>query len=158
MRPTLRLAQRTLRALRPAAVDPDDAWARRRLSTPEYAAYARMDARDRDHVCRVAKRLAARADTPERLVRAALLHDVGKAVRPYRLVERILVHALPIPPAAFGRWREPWLVHRDHPHLGAAALRALGSDPQVIEWVERHHERPAPNEALAALAAADEAA
>jgi putative nucleotidyltransferase with HDIG domain len=153
------LLRRTLRALAPGVARPDDRWARSHLTPVEYDAYRRMDPRDRDHACRVARRLLqVHPDADALLLRAALLHDVGKAQRRYRLLERIAVHALPTPPAAFGGLRSIWLAHRDHPRLGAAALRSLGVDPRVVELVERHHQHPAPNAALAALAAADESA
>ncbi len=78
---------------------PDDAWAAKRLPPEEFALYAALDPRDREHAVAVAKELLSRfPDAPPEAVRAALLHDAGKAVRPYRAIERILT-------ALF----EPWL-------------------------------------------------
>ncbi len=61
-------------------------------------------------------------EAPQAAVRAALLHDVGKAVRPYRAIERILTALL-----------EPWLP--DLPEV-----------PRLPGWrgavqVRLHHER-----------------
>ena len=154
------LVARTAVGLAPGFARPDDGFAASRLDGGELAAYRAMDPRDRDHACRVARRLLAMhpAAEPAR-VRAALLHDVGKAVRPYRVWERVLVHLWTPAPALAERFppglRAPWRVHRDHAAAGAERLRALGADPRVVDLVARHHEPPGDDEALAWLAAAD---
>ena len=102
---------------------PDDAWAERWLPPEEYALYAELDPRDREHSVLVAKALLSRyTEAPPEVVRAALLHDVGKAVRPYRAAERILTALL-----------EPWLPR-------------LPERPLLPGWrgavqVRLHHER-----------------
>jgi hypothetical protein len=89
----LRLAARTVRGLVPGLARPDDAFAAVHLVGPELAAYLAMDPRDRDHACRVARRLLAVAPEADGVwVRAALLHDVGKSGAPYRVWERVVVH------------------------------------------------------------------
>lgn len=156
------LARRTLVGLSPGLARPDDAFALRWLEGGEAVAYRAMDARDRDHACRVARRLLARhPDAESSTVRAALLHDVGKAERPYRVWERVLVHVwTPAGDAAERLWeplRGAWRVHAAHAALGAARLRALGVDERVVDLVARHHEPPADDEELRRLVAADEA-
>lgn len=102
---------------------PDDAWAKARLLPEEYALFAALDPRDREHSVMVAKELLRRfPDAPPEAVRAALLHDAGKAVRPYRALERILT-------ALF----EPWL-----PELPPEPL--LPGFRGAIQ-VRQHHER-----------------
>jgi hypothetical protein len=59
-----------------------------------------------------------------------------------------------LPAGCAGAWRR----HRDHAARGAAVLRAAGGDPRVADLVERHHRRPADDEALLRLARADEGA
>ena len=146
------LVRRTLVGLAPGLARPDDAFALGWL----------VDPRDRDHACRVARRLLARHPEAEaRTVRAALLHDVGKASRPYRVWERVLVHVWTPGPATAMRFpvglRGAWRVHAEHAELGAERLRALGVDARVVELVARHHEAPADDEELRRLIAADEA-
>lgn len=144
----LDLLMRTLRGLWPAWARPDDELARVHLSDSDYNLYRSLDPRDRDHATRVVRRLLTRwPHAPMNLIRTAWLHDVGKAGRPYRVIERVMVH-LWSPhervahrfPAA---WREAWRVHRHHAALGAARLRAIDSDPQVVAWVAAHHDESA---------------
>lgn len=136
----LNAPRRTLRALLPELAPPDDAFARASLPSAEYRLYLSMDRRDRQHACDVAKALRARhPGASDELVRAALLHDVGKAGRPYRLLERIVVHLLPSP------WYpvEPRLeglagalqMKRHHPVYGAAMIRAAGGGERVARLV-----------------------
>lgn len=91
--------RRLLRALL-AQEAPDDAFALRFLEGEERELYLAMDPRDRAHGVRVARRLLkAYPEAPGYAVRAALLHDAGKAVRPYRTLERVLagLFAPPLP-------------------------------------------------------------
>jgi len=156
------LVRRTLVGFAPGLARPDDGFALGWLDAAEAEAYRGMDPRDRDHACRVARRLLARyPDAEARTVRAALLHDVGKSARPYRVWERVWVHLWTPDRATAERapepWRGAWRVHADHAALGAARLRDLGVDDRVVELVARHHEAPAGDEELRRLAAADEA-
>jgi putative nucleotidyltransferase with HDIG domain len=138
---------RLLRAMRPEFAKPDDAWARMRLPDAEYRVYASMDARDREHAVRVAKKLLKlKPDASDLLVRAALLHDCGKQVRPYSWRERIWVGLQPLAKTNFddliAQNRAPTAleVRALHPQLGAALIRAAGGDPRVAQIVERHHQ------------------
>lgn len=141
----LNAARRTLRALVPSLSPPDDGFARARLPAAELRLYLRMDPRDRHHACHVARTLLARhPEASDVLVRAALLHDVGKSGRPYRVLERILVHLLP------GRAlpAEPRLrgiagalqVKRHHHRYGADMIRAAGGSEDVARLVLGHHQ------------------
>jgi len=101
---------RLLRALLAQEV-PDDAFALRYLEGEERALYLAMDPRDRAHAVRVAQRLLkAHPEAPDHVVRAALLHDAGKALIPFSAVSFAhaassgsLGKALPGPPS----WRKP---------------------------------------------------
>ena len=155
------LARRTLVGLAPAFARPDDAFALRWLVGSEGEAYRAMDRRDREHACRVAQRLLAlHPDAEPHVVRAALLHDVGKAARPYRVWERVLVHVWTPGTAMAERlpraWRGAWRAHREHAAQGAAWLRGLGVDARVVDLVARHHQPPGRDKALRQLASADE--
>ena len=77
---------------------------------------------------------------------AALLHDCGKSVRPYRVWERVGAGLVPGPLA---RWLAlgPLWVRGHHPELGARLLERVGARPRVVELVRRHHRPSADREA-----------
>ncbi len=141
-----RAAVRTLRGIRPEWARPDDAWAEARLDAPERSLYRAMDPRDRAHAVQVARALTrARPDAPAEVVRAALLHDVGKSRRAYRVSERIAAHLLrgapPPPEPTRHGWAGARQVAAHHGAYGAAMIRAAGGSARVAELVARH-DRP----------------
>jgi hypothetical protein len=135
----VRRLKRLVKAFAPRLAHPDDAWALSRLSQAEAQLFLAMDARDRDHAVKVARKLLERyPEAPAYAVRAALLHDSGKALRPYRAIERILtglyapkVPAGPLRGGIYGAWQ----VRRHHPIYAAERIQ----DPQVAEIVREHH-------------------
>ncbi|WP_309571476.1 HDIG domain-containing metalloprotein [Deinococcus sp.] len=132
--------RRLLRSVRPGSAHPDDTWARTLLTDGEGRVYAAMDPRDREHACRVTRSLlSGYPHAGPELVAAALLHDCGKSLRPYRVVERVLVGLIPnrlarvLPPVgAIG-------IRAHHPELGARLLAHAGARPRVAQLVARHH-------------------
>jgi putative nucleotidyltransferase with HDIG domain len=154
-------ARRTLIACFPGLAAPDDRFAASHLPPAELGLYLRMDVRDRQHACEVAKRLlAVLPDAGSELVRAALLHDVGKAVKPYNPLHRILVHLyapadIPESPRAAGL-KGAWQVRRHHDLFGARMIREAGGSDVVADLVERHH-RPGSDPRAQLLKSLDEA-
>jgi putative nucleotidyltransferase with HDIG domain len=138
---------RLFRAMRPDFAKPDDAFALEHLPQVEYNIYANMDARDREHAVRVAQYLLTqKPDASPILIRAALLHDCGKQVRPYRWRERVWAGLQAIPQVDFDaamrkkRLLSALEVRALHPQLGAMLIRSTGGDPRVAQIVERHHQ------------------
>ncbi len=132
--------RRLARSVKPDHAHPDDVWALTHLTPAEARVYRGMDPRDREHACRVTLHLLRDhpAAAPE-LVAAALLHDCGKSVRPYRVTERVLVGLIPnrlarlLPPiGALG-------IRAHHPELGARLLAHAGARLRVARLVARHH-------------------
>lgn len=138
---------RLARSVTPRQARPDDAWASAQLTPAEWRVYLGMDPRDREHACRVARHLRREhPSAPPELLAAALLHDCGKSVRPYRLTERVLVGLVPnrlsrLLPLG------PLYVRAHHPELGAELLTRLGARPRVAQLVARHHHPRADAEA-----------
>ncbi|AZI42035.1 HD domain-containing protein [Deinococcus psychrotolerans] len=131
--------KRLSRSLTASQAQPNDAWALSLLTPPEARLYLSMDARDREHACRVTGALlAAYPDSSPELSAAALLHDSGKLLRPYRVHERVLVGLVPGRAAQqlpFGAL----YLRGQHPAIGGELLRRTGGRERVAELVERHH-------------------
>lgn len=133
---------RLAKGLFPALCRPDDAWALARLGPDEALLYRAMDVRDREHGVLVARRLLKRwPEAPAHAVRAAILHDAGKAVRPYRVWERIYTALLenrapdlppyPLKSGLAGAWQ----VRLHHPRYAADRI----ADEEVAALVREHH-------------------
>jgi HD-GYP domain-containing protein (c-di-GMP phosphodiesterase class II) len=118
----------------------------RRLPRPPYQAVAARVARWADsrdafepgHADRVTRFCALIGEglqltTPEMsaLLRAAMLHDIGKVALPVELLHQKV-------PLEETQTR----LIRTHPKRGADLLRALDPDPRVAQTVLYHHERP----------------
>ena len=157
------ISLRTLQAFFPRLVEEGmeagDAFAKSVLTPEEYELYREMDVRDRHHARLVARAVQERApEASSALLRAALLHDVGKSAAPYRAWERIFVHlyAPPVPAAPpLTGLRGMWQRHRHHALYGAEMIRRAGGDERVAELVERHHQ-PGGDLEAALLRAVDE--
>jgi putative nucleotidyltransferase with HDIG domain len=154
------LVARTMRAFVPVLARPDDAFAASWLDPAELSLYRTMDRRDRDHACRVARRLLRdHAQAEPTWVRAALLHDVGKASAPYRPLERIVVHVVRPGTAVAVRLPRPWseAVERQrlHADAGARLVRAAGGDERVAALVAGHHAPDDQEPGAQAIALAD---
>lgn len=142
--------RRLSQSLSAAQAHPDDAWALRCLTPGEARVYLGMDARDREHALRVTQALLRDVpDAAPKLLAAALLHDCGKQLRPYRVWERVAAGLVPGRLAALVPLGALW-VRGQHPALGARLLRAAGARERVAELVERHH-RPGTDGAAALL-------
>lgn len=152
-----RRVRRLVRALHPALARPNDDFAQRALPPELFTLFKTLDPRDREHALAVTRRvLKARPEASEALVQAALLHDCGKALRPFYLVERLLVGlwasraiASPSP----GYWPNAFEARRRHADLGAQLVLDAGGTTQVAELVRAHHNADADADALAIFAA-----
>lgn len=144
------------------------------LSCRERVLFDRLSPADRAHALRVAGRLHhadydGRDEETRQLLRAALLHDIGKADQGVRLPHRVAHVALK---AIAPRWqarmaadprggRRPFFALAHHAELGAEALTRAGSDSLTISLVRYHDDAlPAPlaryDHLLAALRRADD--
>lgn len=134
---------RTFLAFFPRFAQPDDVFAETRLPPAEFALYLGMDPRDRCHAVEVAR--AVLAEVPHaspHLLRAALLHDVGKSSERFSAWERVAVHLytpdLP-PEPRLGGLRGAWQRRRHHARYGAQLICQNGGDACVAVIVARHH-------------------
>lgn len=139
---------RLARALSPKFAHPDDQLAKNILSAAEFAVFLRMDTRDREHAIRVTKKLIVLYPASSLILqRAALLHDCGKLVRPYRVIERVLVGIFySVPLSGLNNLEIPDFsvitaeqVKKYHPQIGARLILEAGGDARVAEIVGKHH-------------------
>ncbi len=106
-----------------------------------------MDARDREHAVRVTKKLLdLYPDSSLILQRATLLHDCGKSVRPYNVIERVLVglfFGVQFNDARVLDFKNRRLsaveVKKYHPQIGSNLILTAGGDARVAQIVALHH-------------------
>jgi hypothetical protein len=143
--------QQGLSRLRALLQPPDLSPAERLLSSQAFTLFQRMGPGDRAHCLRVLDLLQEEGVTCPDLLKAALLHDVGKAEGNLTLAYRtVIVLVRRFRPAGLerlahpraGHWRYPFWVHLHHAELGAARCAQVGCSPQVTALVRYHEAAP----------------
>jgi len=137
----------------------------RSLLTPElYTLFLTLPPADQAHAIRVQHRLRAHGETDADLLAAGLLHDVGKALLPLRLFDRVAVvlgqALLPVRARAWGAgdpagWRRGFVVACRHAEWGATMVADAGGSPRLVALVREHQSGSPAESTLAALQAAD---
>lgn len=167
-----------MRMLRPEPPASSDlVWAVEQLPLVERPLFAALEPADQDHSIRVARSVESAlqrgaVDDADRdwIIRAALLHDVGKSATRVGAVDRAV--ATLVAWVGRGRVQDRWsgaggrrgaiAGYLSYPDVGADMLRRVGSDSRVVAWAAEHHRSPAhwsvPLSAGNLLAAADDAA
>ncbi|HUS85119.1 MAG TPA: HD domain-containing protein [Anaerolineales bacterium] len=117
------------------------------------ALFFRMSDPDQSHSIRVFQSLVGQGEENPDLLRAALLHDVGKSLKPLHPWEKALVVLanLIFPKKVFkwGKgeahgWRQPFVVALQHPEWGAAMVRQAGGSETLVTLI-RYHQEHAPS-------------
>ncbi|HDN80947.1 MAG TPA: HD domain-containing protein [Chloroflexi bacterium] len=115
------------------------------LTPRELALFKRMSLADQRHSLDVYYTLRERGHTEPDLLKAALLHDIGKADGNLRLWHRVaIVLVRAICPAALkwlavpDGWRYPFYVHYYHPLKGAELAEKAGCSKVTVELIRRH--------------------
>lgn len=133
----------------------DERWARETLAPSQIDLWARMSPTDRAHAVQVARFAEAQLHDlgpvdPREVLRAALLHDVGKVETGAGVAIRVLATLVGpfVPDDRAGRLaRRGGVVGRCgrqliYPALGAELLSGVGSSTLVTRWAAEHHQSP----------------
>jgi len=131
----------------------DDSPARTYLSSPEYALFTRMSRAERQHHLRVLHDLLEAGHTHPALLKAALLHDVGKTRFRFMLPQKVLVVLVKFfAPQHFTTWgaskptgwKLPFVVSAQHPAWGAEMCAAIRMEPLAVDLIRRHQDPVTP--------------
>lgn len=118
------------------------------LTQPELDLFMSLPVPDQTHSLRVLAKLEVNGETDPDLLKAALLHDIGKLRYPLSRLERVFAVVVgglfPGLAAAWGG-KDPRGIHRplvvihQHPAWGAELAVRAGSSQRVV-WLIQHHE------------------
>lgn len=123
------------------------------LSSEELNLFRQLLAVDQNHSLRVLRSLKSEGETDPDLLKAALLHDLGKMKYPLRRWERVFaVLAMEFFPGKVQTWGKknptgifrPLVVLQQHPQWGSELAEAVGSSTRTI-WFIRNHEKDLPD-------------
>jgi putative nucleotidyltransferase with HDIG domain len=111
------------------------------LSPEEAAAFLAQPVADQRHGHSAAVAVRAEAPGDAVMMRAALLHDIGKRHAHLGVFGRVVASLLILVRAPL---RGRLALYRDHGPIGANELERLGTEPLVADFARHHHgERPA---------------
>ncbi len=153
--------------LRPRRAEIIDQRLHERLTSAEFALLSRLPLADRAHHLTVYESLVRYGCHDRDLLKAALLHDVGKADGTLRvnLVHRsVAVILRQFVPRLFKRlaspdamrWRHALFLVEAHPEIGADLARRAGCGDRVCWIIAHHHDEASYDEGLELLRRADD--
>lgn len=152
----------------PRRMGPIDAALQAELQPAEWDLVARLTAGDRAHLFDTWRRLVETGCDDPGVLKAALLHDIGKVGDRGRvyLAHRVAVVILrrfapPLLDLLAGTgvpgWRYGFYLALEHPRVGAELARVAGCDPRVCWLIAHHQDAGAADDCgLAMLQAVDE--
>ena len=150
-----------LAAVRAKVSDDDMAVLEQHLDPPQRDLFREMSPIDQRHCLDVFNTLLRQGHSDPDLLRAALLHDIGKReIRLWHRVAGVLLEAFwptLLEKLAINRpqsWLYGFYIYRHHADLSAELAERRGCSPSVVELTRGHH-TPLDNERAKALREAD---
>jgi len=122
------------------------------LFQEEQDLFQQLPAADQNHSLRVFRSLQTQGEDDPDLLKAALLHDLGKIRYPLRRWERVFaVLVAGLFPRRVQMWgegkpiglRRPLAIVKQHPQWGADLAQSAGSSPRTV-WFIQNHEKDLP--------------
>jgi hypothetical protein len=136
------------------ALAPDELEVAKAVLTPhQMILFERLHPSEQRHSLRVMGALQEKGENNPDLLKAALLHDVGKSRYPLRLYERVMIvlgkAVIPRLTKRWGQgpprgWRRPFVVAEQHPEWGARMSADAGASPLTQSLIRRHQEELPP--------------
>jgi hypothetical protein len=141
------------------------------LSSAQLTLFRQLQPSEQVHAYKVLSHLVKSGQADPDLLKAALLHDVGKILSPLSIFDRvIIVMGRYLFPKAARRWgdgtphglRRPFVVSACHAEWGADLIEHAGTSSLTVELVRFHQNLSNPNpvshneQLLALLQAADD--
>lgn len=131
----LHLIRRFFQVLRPDPLTPaEQALVARSLNEPEHSLFWAQAVADQRHALETMRRASTRTADPT-ILRAALLHDVGKGgvgLGAFGRSVATVLDALGLPMTA------RMTRYRRHGEIGAGLLERLGVEPIAVDFARRH--------------------
>lgn len=109
-----------------------------RLTPSQFELFAQQDMRDRAHALHAASVVLASGTEDPDVLRAAILHDVGKRHAALGVIGRTIASVLIKLRLPMSRRMR---LYRDHGEAGARDLEAAGSSQLVVDFTRSHHDR-----------------
>ena len=129
------------------------------LSPVEVVLFTKMPVPDQNHSLRVFESVLSAGESDNDLIKAALLHDIGKGLYPLRRWERIFAvfmgDLFPGLALAWGKGqpesiKRPLVIIHQHPAWGAELAREAGCSETVV-WLIGNHEKDHPPESISEI-------
>lgn len=120
------------------------------LNPAEFDLFQRFSHNDQQHSWRVMRLLQSADQQDAALLKAALLHDIGKTRVRLGVVDRCVAVLgsllLPRKSKVWGQtltadnagWRRPFVAKQQHPEWGAEMVSELGGSSLLVELIGRH--------------------
>ena len=118
------------------------------LSPVEIVLFTKMPAPDQNHSIRVLNSVLDTGKNDEDLIKAALLHDIGKGLHRLRRRERVFAVLIcgffPVLATTWGKgepvgFKRPLVIIHQHPAWGAELAAGAGCSEDLI-WLIQNHE------------------